>query len=320
MSYKRPDYSKSRFARYDHREGKKRIHTVVVPASVYEDPISSLVPEIWDNGKDSSPNGNLVGKYDTKEKITQKLRRDSGWFGDLKSYEDIQRKLRDGHKPGLEKIQKLMTSVREVANNNRKEIRNRRRVKVVGPEGDSFNYDRFRQGGIDVAWSTKKRRARGQAPIISLGFLSGVNCLMKEEEMSWRPAVALALTEMLSEMGYHVELTQIQVNKLTYDVNKVWCQRVVLKAADEPLRLQALSMATHVGIFRTIGFMMMGLHDTDISVDCSLGQMWLPDDKPFDSYHDLSKMGFEGLPVLIPCCYSEAQAKVSLQKTIEKLK
>lgn len=318
MSFKRPDYSKSKFARYDHVENNRRIHTVVVPASAYEDPIKTLVPEMWDNGKSLSYNGALVGNYSTEEQITQKVR-GNRWYGDINSYADIQEKLRSGHKPGLEKIQKLLTSVRQVANNNRKELRDRRRVKVIGPEGDTFNYDRFQHRGLDAAWSTKKRRARGQAPIISLGFLNGVNCSMNEDQMAWRPAVALALTEMLSEMGYHVELSQIQVNKLTRSEKKVWCQRTVLKAADEPLRLQALSMATHVGIFRTIGFMMFGLHDTDTSLDHSLGQMWMPEDKPFDSVHDLTKMGFEGVPVLVPCCYDEASAKKAVQKTIEKL-
>ena len=316
---KRPDYSKFPYPTYYHKEGDKTLRTLVLPPEVYENPFEMICPWVWDGGKSEKPNNTtLTRDYRTKEGITNRIEGDS-WFGDINSYEDIQRKLRDGHKKGIEVIQSLVTECQQVANNNRGMLKNRRRVRVNGPEGDSFSYDRFQHRGLDQAWSTKKRAARGIAPIISICFLNSVHCGISEKQMAWRPAAALALSEMLSDMGYNVELSMLYVNKYTCDTDNVWCQRVTLKGADEPFRMQALSMATHVGIFRTIGFMMMGMHDTSQVIHDGLGWPWNENDPSFSSVHDVTKMGFEGTPVFLPCCFDEEEAMKSIKETLKKL-
>lgn len=166
------------------------------------------------------------------------------WFG-APSFEEMQRRLREGWPEGSERL--LQIATRDI---NPASIRRRRERADQGSELDIHAVYR---GDLSRAWTRTRRRAgsgvRSVSIIIDLGASAGVGA----SQLFWRGASALKLANALTESGYSVAIYGGEAGKQASADGKVnMVQLVSIKDEDQPLDLDRLAALTAMpGYFRT---------------------------------------------------------------------
>ena len=156
------------------------------------------------------------------------------WFG-APSYAVMKERLQKGWPEGVERLMKL--ALAEVP-----APQSLRRKKVRSDFGDSLDMQRVYRGDLAQAWERTQKRASNNPPTITI--LVNLSCLayVNSDELFWRGAAVLRLTEALSIAGYNVAIwgTCASFDAYCYD-RHANVQFVPIKDSDSPLDISQLA-------------------------------------------------------------------------------
>lgn len=188
---------------------------------------------------------------------------DKEWYGfkTRNAYKEALELSEKGWPEGWERIQQIAEEMRPdipapVS------IRRRKRWR---DEGDGVDVQRMYSGHFDRMWQTSEREGRLGPRVISIVSIFGGNCGRSVEQLFNNGATAVALTDVLENAGYRVELAAAYAG----DSNDGQVLNVVrLKEADEPMEPNALAaVLAHSGWFRTFGIAVLdGMQNQTIGI------------------------------------------------------
>jgi hypothetical protein len=136
----------------------------------------------------------------------------------------------------------------------------RRRTRFVEDNGDELDYDRLRDGR--AFWRTSRREQGSGAQTVTIIIDVNAAFKIKHKDILWRGAAALALTRILEEAGFRVEIWLTHRANNVYFVKRRWhghCHAVCLKRPSDPLDVGTLVSACSGWLYRTLMFRAKGI-------------------------------------------------------------
>ena len=174
------------------------------------------------------------------------------WLG-TDYHTDVYKLLKNGWPKGVERVNELSGSITVPAPKNIK------RRLTRGDYGDDLDMQRVYNGDLENAWSRRERKQGIGPKLITLVINIGASCFTKSDELFWRGASALKLSELLTEAGYQVEILAFTSSSHTYpnkprlDSTTIW----TVKPFTAPLEVNTLAAVICLaGFFRVVGFSM----------------------------------------------------------------
>lgn len=163
---------------------------------------------------------------------------------DTKSLDYLLDLHRNGWPEGVAKAMELADAIRDAVPQAEKP---RRRPRWAD-QGDEVSMTRVYNGMLDRAWrSTRKVKSTGPK-VVSIDVDVCHNSNISAEALFWSGACAVAITDVLEDMGYRVELFATAV---THEYGNACLTRLVVKRADEPLNINSVAaLAAHPATFR----------------------------------------------------------------------
>jgi hypothetical protein len=139
-----------------------------------------------------------------------------------------------------------------------KPVSRKRKTRFAQDDGSELDYDRLRSG--QEFWRRCERQSTKGPQTVTIvadvSTRSGVN----HEDILWRGAAAIAVTHVLEEAGYRVELWAVRCAN-QYDADgKDTVTAVNLKRAGDPLDIATLVTAVSGWFFRSMFFRAESLH------------------------------------------------------------
>ena len=225
--------------------------------------------------------------------------------------------LRDGWTEGAARLSELSEHVLSASS-----AESIRRQIVRGSEGDDLDIHRVYCGGLDTAWTKRKRAARTAPPTITLVSILGCSFRIDAEKLFWRGAAMAKLSDILQEAGYNVEILAVLAAFglcKSKDVRSVVGHVIPVKRADMPLDI--CSVATTIclpGFWRYSCFKAMTNFDKCIQRRfCSFGN---------DAFQmNIAKMavrrstGVEGAIFAPPAIYTREAADAWIAKAVAQI-
>jgi len=210
------------------------------------------------------------------------------WHGIEGGTAAVMSALSHGYAPGIDMIEALLAKLPASV----KPPVSRLRRRAWGDAGDSVDMQRVYAGTIDRAFSRTTRQA-GRAPkIIRLVVAINGNHKVLATEQAWRGVAALALTKLLTDAGYAVEIiaayASVGLNPKYKTPN--FMMTTTLKQARSPLDLSTLaSSMTIMGFPRHVGFAVKA--HIDAKIHSAFGAAVWPETTPYKQDGDV--MGFQ---------------------------
>lgn len=158
----------------------------------------------------------------------------------------------------------LTKLVQEIAEQVQEQVpppQTRRRVGQWREEGDEVAVDRMLSGS-DTPWRATPRKVKAGIPIVELVLDWGDGCGDDDDRLKVSGAQAVALTQLLEQAGYGVELALLAAcHSESSSYGHGTCLiRVELKHAGEPLVVDTLAtVAAHPAIWRVYGLRLLEL-------------------------------------------------------------
>lgn len=139
-----------------------------------------------------------------------------------------------------------------------KPVSRKRKMRFDEADGDELDYDRLRSGQ-DCWRQTRRQSTRGPATITVLVDVCA-NAHVDHQDILWRGAAAVALTKLLEEAGYRVELWAVEKTaglwaspgSSSFDLDGMMA--VCLKQPSDALDTSTLISAVSGWFFRTVFF------------------------------------------------------------------
>lgn len=130
-------------------------------------------------------------------------------------------------------------------------VSRRRRLKWDETAGDEVDFDRLRSG--QEFWRTSRRASMAGASTKTILVDMGANCRVEAMDILWRGAAAVALTALLEDAGYRVELWSYSLASDVYLRQAVSDSFLAtqLKAASDPLDPSTMVNAVSGWFFRS---------------------------------------------------------------------
>jgi hypothetical protein len=151
---------------------------------------------------------------------------------------------RNGWPEGVAKAMALAEQIRDLVPVAQKT----RRKATWSHTGEEIDMRRVYAGRLDTAWRTTRKERRSGPKVISIDVDVCYNCHVNAENLFWSGACAVAITDVLEDMGYRVELF---TTAATDEGGKVVLSRLVVKRSDEPLNANAVAaLAAHPATYR----------------------------------------------------------------------
>jgi hypothetical protein len=114
---------------------------------------------------------------------------------------------------------------------------------VFGDEGDEVDMDRMFAGQEDTAWRRIERfETMRQSRVVVVDVNIICAAWTSQEEFVWNGVQTAVIVDALEAEGYRVEVNALQA--LSMNDRSLFCSRVRIKRADEPLRLDLLAYQT----------------------------------------------------------------------------
>jgi hypothetical protein len=136
-----------------------------------------------------------------------------------------------------------------------KPVCRKRKLRWRDDDGDELDNDRLRSG--QQFWRSAYRQQVAGPQVVTILVDVAANCGVKYLDILWRGAAAVALTKILEDAGYRVELWSVLSDR------ELWNQRgtdyhnltgVCLKRPSDPLDESTLITAVSGWFFRTVHF------------------------------------------------------------------
>ena len=174
------------------------------------------------------------------------------WLG-AASVAELQTRLKNGWKEGVEKIEKIAT--RELA-----APASVRRRRIRSDAGDELDMQAVWRGDLNRAWTRTRRANRVGTRSVTIVIDLCASANVSSDRLFWRGASALRLAQLLTESGYSVALYGGFGGTRCDSSGKLAIgQLVEIKSQDAPLDMDKLAALTAMaGFFRTSLF--TGIH------------------------------------------------------------
>ncbi|MBA3482387.1 MAG: hypothetical protein H0T51_11280 [Pirellulales bacterium] len=178
---------------------------------------------------------------------------DSSWLG--RSFGDWRELLAACDRPwseGQETLARLVDRLRDAAMPKPKS--RRRRTRFDEANGDELDYDRMRSG--QDFWRTSRREVTSGPASVTVLVDVGARNDKTPEQIFWRGAAAIVLTELLEAAGYRVELWAVNYTEGIYGRAAAddLFQAVCLKRTSDPLDTATLVNTVSGWFYRTVIF------------------------------------------------------------------
>jgi hypothetical protein len=171
--------------------------------------------------------------------------------GYFQCWGDVQEAIATPWQHGIEVIREMMKQLRKVKLPVPQSIRRKPVYTLDG--GDEIDYDRLRSGQ-DYWRSCRREVSRGPAQMTIFTDIT-TSAYVSSDEILWRGAAALALTEVLEKQGYRCELWAFQhCHERAYVDNAGIFGAVRLKELGKPLNLTALACGISGWFYRSVFF------------------------------------------------------------------
>lgn len=136
------------------------------------------------------------------------------------------------------------------------EIKSRkRRVRFNEYEGDEVEYDRLMQG--QPFWRKTEREQVEGPTTVTVMVDTSTPAYQSSDDILWRGAAALALTEILEEKGYSVELWVVNGSALYANESTRVMTGCCLKRCSDPLDTSTLINTVSGWFYRTVHFTLL---------------------------------------------------------------
>jgi hypothetical protein len=208
------------------------------------------------------------------ERRRQYMPADAGWVGrSFRDWPEVTAAVAGVWPEGLAVIDELAARVRGAELPTPKSVR--RRLKYREDEGDEFILERYENAA--PPWRAMSPRKSIGPQVVSIAVQIGGLASRSAEELLWRGATALVLTDLLEDAGYLVELVAYSYPESASDfgTDGACLQAVVVKRPDDMLDRTLLANAVAPWYFRTLMFAGYALWPTGPTRGCG-GQGTMP--------------------------------------------
>jgi hypothetical protein len=204
--------------------------------------------------------GRLPAHNDTDEnrekchKTEKTARERVEWYG-LADTSAVVEALANGYAPGVAMVEKM---AKQLPADLTPPMGMRRRRKW-SDSGDSVDMQRVWGGSVDRAWQRTAPTAVRSTKVVRLMVLTSAAWTVAAEVVAWRGVAALALTKVLTNKGYAVEIAGCMPAAEVYTTgpHPNLQIEVLLKRAEKPLDMVALcGPLTVMGFARHVGFLL----------------------------------------------------------------
>lgn len=197
-----------------------------------------------------------VEKQSTLIKSNQHFRElstNSEWIG--RTFYSLEESLKAIRKPWPEGFKKYEDMLDELRNEHLPEPVSIRRTRMWSEEdGNEVSLDRLKVGL--PYWETSHRVHRPGPATVTIVTNIGARAMISHENILWRGAASICLTELLERAGYRVELQIANLVKevFGYSGPKYFLGSTCLKRTNEPLDVTTIVNAVSGWCFRTLFF------------------------------------------------------------------
>jgi hypothetical protein len=151
---------------------------------------------------------------------------------------------------GLEIIDRMVRELQSV--DLPKPQSRRRRPRFNEDDGDELDYDRLRTG--QPFWRTTQRESTRGPQTVTIVIDQGTRRDVDHDDIMWRGAAAIAMTQILEAADFRVELWTASCCNDTYKDGSGHCNAVCLKRPGDPLDVATLAAAVSGWFYRSMMF------------------------------------------------------------------
>jgi hypothetical protein len=192
---------------------------------------------------------NNLARFKRTASLTYTGQEAINWMG-LPSTGAVVDAIRKGWPDGVKRMQDIIGKLNATTT-----AQSIRRVLVRDDHGDEFDVHRALSGSFDRAWSRRKRGLRMGTKGVTVVLNGGGNCTLNSEQLFWRGAAALCLSDILSDAGYSVKLVVGAAVENADDDGRGAMRQytVTVKEPHQPMNVEALAAATALPAFWRVG-------------------------------------------------------------------
>lgn len=144
-----------------------------------------------------------------------------------------------------------------------------KRQKVWSDEdGDEIDFDRLRAG--DAFYRTTKKQNAVKSRQLTLFVDIGGAASVSAKDILWRGIAVIALSKILEDAGYRVELWTVEAAEEAFESGKGLATLTQLKAMQDRLNIGKIASCVSAWYFRSVGFNLYNLF-TDEQPSYGLG-------------------------------------------------
>lgn len=134
-----------------------------------------------------------------------------------------------------------------------------RRKTVRAEQGDELDIHTVYRGDLNHAWSSRRRKHTRSKKVVRILAQSNLLAAMSVEQLFWRGAAVVKLSDLLTEAGYSVEIIGFTATCMLEGENAEFLVTFPLKEAEEPLNCEKLAgVLCNAGFHRIYGFRAYG--------------------------------------------------------------
>lgn len=190
----------------------------------------------------------------------------------------------------------------------------KRKTTYSATEGDEIDFDRLYAGESEF-WKTTSREDTDGPSTVTILIDTTTMANEEVENILWRGAAAIALTKVLEEKGYSVELWVVNGSKLYRNENTQVMTACNLKKCSDPLDTSTLINTVAGWFYRTVIFTLLYTicDQQGKRPEIGLGRCYTPDQ------NDLDKLTTDANRVYVSGVFSFDGAMDVIQSELAKL-
>jgi hypothetical protein len=188
----------------------------------------------------------------------------------------------------------------------------KRKVRFSEDDGAELDNDRLRSG--QAFWRTTRRENSRGPQVVTIIIDVNANGDVAHRDIMWRGAAAIAMTKVLEEAGFRVELWTVHAAQKVYTgAGAGHFHAVCLKRPGDPLDIATFSAAVSGWFYRTV--MWLAKSRCDQNIKSGLGLAVCP--MSYQIRHALPNL--RGKPIVISGAYTRASAVYVAREALKKL-
>lgn len=179
------------------------------------------------------------------------VRNNAGFVGErLGTWEDVQKRMKRDWAEGMYILNQFVEQLKKAPIPELKS--HKRKTHFDETEGDEVDYDRLMQG--QTFWRRSDREEQTGPTEVTVIIDTTTPAFRNASDILWRGAAAIALTQLLEEKGYSVELWVVNGSELFSDDDRAIMTACCLKRCSDPLDVSTLINTVAGWFYRTVTF------------------------------------------------------------------